>query len=207
MSSYVGGSGSELEHSTNSGFGYIYQGYNRNKKKVRVSSDRAWFLAICSIGGLTYQLKFTHNYSLLSASKDFNQHATLSTFAKDRTWAVTVFLLTQKLRTLLWPNAYFGSFPSLFLSHLFFFILFLTLILQTTDQDTYLKTPEYRCCKLFTCNSNKQDKVRNKQAEEEKLLFNLKSKQWVLIALSWARLPCPCHHKNFGYGRGLLPSV
>jgi len=66
----------------NSSFGYIYQGHKRNKKKVRAASDRTSFLGMCSIQGLICELKFTYNYSVLSASKDFNQHAKLSTSAK-----------------------------------------------------------------------------------------------------------------------------
>lgn len=112
--------GSQLERSTNSNFGYIYQRYSKNKEKVRVATERTWLLGICSISGLRYQLKFTHNYSLLSASKDFNQHAKLCKSVKDRDWAIAVFLLTQIFCILPWPNAYFSVLPFLFRSLLFF---------------------------------------------------------------------------------------
>lgn len=116
----VGGPGSELGYSTNSNFGYIYQRYSGNKKKVRVAAERTWLLEICSISELRYQLKFIHNYSLLPASKDFNQHAKLSKSAKDRDWAIAVFLLTQIFFTLPWPSAYFSVLPLLFPTFLFF---------------------------------------------------------------------------------------
>lgn len=111
--------GQNWENSTNSIFGYIYQGYSRNVEKVRVTAERTWLLGICSISGLRYQLKFTHKYSLLSASKGFNQHAKLSKSARDRHWAIAVFLLTQIFCTLPWPNAYFSVLPLLLLSFLF----------------------------------------------------------------------------------------
>lgn len=157
--------------------------------------ERTWLLGICSISGLRYQLKVTHNYSVLSASKDFNQHAKLSKSAKDRDWTPAVFLLTKIFCTPPWPNASFSVLPLLFLSLLF-----------ASPSSSKLGTSACKCCEAFT-SSNHQDNTRNRRAEREKLLFNLKAEQWVFAALSWARLPCPCHLKNFGCGFGLLPSV
>lgn len=87
--------------------------------KFRVAAERTRLLGICSISSLRYQLKFTHKYSLVSASKDFNQHAKLSKSARDRDWAIAVFLLTQIFCSFPWPHAYFSVLPLLLLSFLF----------------------------------------------------------------------------------------